>query len=637
LDKSFKNQINEQAKILSTDKSDLESKELINSQISKRQDQNTLNNDSLISKNTQTKNITIALAHNSLDRKDEISNLQNNNHPYLFNEASNFAPFCGNLTNLFYDNENSMRMFQNNNYNSNIFNNDNLFHSNNNSFFIKNNNNEDSLMVNKKNFFITNDKNKSNNFPYSFNNNNFNHLTEKEKTSQKFSIPEIINNANFNKNKNNSNNNSLIEINNSNKNTEDNRNFQNGIKIKNKESNQEIQLTKKKTKRSKMPYADSVNNVNPNFNNESFNNVNIINESISFNNSDKKVNKDLELSQNKMNSNSKTNKKCSNGKNNKSYDKTQSKSIRRSDPIKLDELLNETEKNISYSNSKNLNKTGNSINLLFRDLESFNNNNTINNKNNNNVSNNYLNLSINNNNNSSINSNNYNNDRKTKSIKNSTTNANCNNTSSMNNNTNKKPYIINQNNYFNNYNSTAANSRFVNAFANIDIPDPSGFIGKGAKGAFAANAAGFVNPQYWQMNQLGTAPFINPAYIQMQKTPMMYVPANYVFGDYDFNSKCDFPPNVGIFPANPLISGTVMMSNNTNAFINAENAFINKNNSMNNNTSAGDNNLQQVQQTLQDNLRLNNKNQLENKDIAYANVDQKGREKNKNDKNSDSL
>ena len=50
-----------------------------------------------------------------------------------------------------------MKIFQNNNYNSNIFFNDNLFNSNNiNSHFIKNQINEDSNFIKKQNIFLNN-------------------------------------------------------------------------------------------------------------------------------------------------------------------------------------------------------------------------------------------------------------------------------------------------------------------------------------------------------------------------------------------------------------------------------------------------------------------------------------------------
>ena len=111
-------------------------------------------------------------------------------------------PLGGNYTNLFYDHENSMKIFQNN-YNSNIFYTDNLFHSNNmNSLFVKNNNFEDSLLKknNKNQNSITlNTKDQLSNLVNSRSNIipfNYTNLTEKDKNIksqnyEKFSIPDI--------------------------------------------------------------------------------------------------------------------------------------------------------------------------------------------------------------------------------------------------------------------------------------------------------------------------------------------------------------------------------------------------------------------------------------------------------------
>lgn len=623
MDKSFKDQISEEDKKPEY-KIEIELKEQ-NSENTKVRNQITSNNDfSTLSNNPLSKNANIT--SNSLDKKDEISHLQNNTNAYLFNEASNFAPLGGNLTNLFYDNENSMRIFQNNNYNSNIFNNDNLFHSNNfNSLFMKNNNNEDSMMVNKKNFFSNNEKMRSNLYPYSYYNNT--NLADKERTNQKFSMPELISSANLNKSKINSSN-SLIDLNKSNKKSEGLRIDENSFKTDSNAINTEIQLMKKKTKRSKKADSDIINK-NMVFNhNQQLSNQNLLEEGgLNLKDSDKKANKELELSESKTNSNSKNNKKSSNGKNNSANEKAQNKPIRRTGPIKLDELLDETEKNISYStNTKNLNKTASSNgNSFFHNFENFNNTNISNG--NNNINNNYLNLNINNNNNTTNTSAK---EKKSKSVKNLSTNANCNNTSSVYNNSNKKSWIINQNNYFNNYNSAASNARFVNPFANIDIPDPSGFMGKSAKGACAPNTVGFINPHFWQLNQLGTAGFINPAYMQMHKIPMMYVPANYVFGNYDLNAKCDFPPSVGIFPANPLLADPLIMNNT--GYYSGENSFVNRNNNSNvNNVLSGIDST--YEQHLQpDEMGLPNNNYVLNPEFDFSGVDKKGRGRNKNDK-----
>lgn len=545
-----------------------------------------MNNDiSTFSKINQTRNSNFV--NYSLDKKEDILGLQNINNPYLLNEASNFAPLGGNLTNLFYDND-SMKMFQNNNYNSNIFNNDNLFHSNNfNSIFIKNNN-EDSMMVNKKTYTNTNDKLKSNISPFACLNNS--NLIEKEKMNQKFNPPEIINHPNLNKNNQMNSSNSLIDINNSNKKPDSKKALKKNIK-NDYPLNEQVKLTNKKTKRSKMDDDETAANLNR------IDSINkdLINEKLDQDNIQKQLNKELDLSESNYNTSSyKKNKKSTNGKTSVS-EKKLNKQFKRNDPIKLDELLNETEKNLNYSISKNLDKKIDNKNIKISDLEDSNisHTNFINNNFNPKLhfnpvqQNNIINL-----------------DKKGKLMNN--INQNLNNNKNLN--ASKKSWIINQNNYFNNYNSGATDARFFNSFLNIDIPDPSGFLGKRSKG-FNSNV-GFVNPQFWPISQLGTTPFINPAYMQLQKIPMMYVPTNYIVGEYDF------PLNVPIMSANP-ISGQLPINE------------INCCNTDNENNIKIDpvTNIEQPQ--IGDNL-INMRRDVENRDLNYLGNETKIRKNEKN-------
>jgi len=555
-------------------------------------DQNINHKDTLCNsiKNHTNNNINNSFGNNFLDKKEENPSIQNN-HPYLLNEVSNFVPLGGNFTNLFYENENSMRIFQNHNFNSNIFNTDNLFYSNNfNSLFIKNNNNEDSVII-RKGFNINTDKMRSNLYSNSFYNNSVNFI-DKEKYFPKFNIPEHTTNL---KNKT-----ILINTenkkNNSDKKKDENSSLINHIKGENnKNYDNNIQLTKKKTKRTKETESKIFT--------QSPQNKTELNGNSNFKNKEDIIEFDSTKDKNK--SISSNNKKNSSGKNSSGLEKAKNKIFKRTEPIKLEELLNETEKNKSYSISKHLNKSRNS-HLNLDDIEKTNNFNT-----NQNVC--YINKSDSNNNYNLNDSHiwNFTQNQKTKLTKNFNQNFNHNPDpeNGIYNNEKQKSWIINQNNYFNNFNSSM-NPRFSNSFTNIDIPDPTGFIGKSKKNSSNSNV-GFINHNILQINQMGNAGFNNPAFLHMQKFPIMCIPANYYFGEYDVMNKCDYSPNFGVYPSNAIIQGPMMINNNIHT---DNNSFFEKFNNKQKvnfleNTNFSNENAKKNVQFLQEGINMNISNQ----------------------------